>query len=187
MKPDWLLSSNHDRIAVLITRNSLQAMSKKQHYPPYDRSVIAGATSHGWRRSDQIKQKGCLSGSDASAKTILAISGSVDIFLGCRISFQLLPGYTDHLRWVPSSPIWSIAMDPISIYAITAGGVFVTLFLVSRRPYLRQFLDIILVYISQHLTVLFLRRYCFAGLWTWRQFLNSSIILSSVERRLTLR
>ncbi|KAF3384164.1 hypothetical protein DPV78_012707 [Talaromyces pinophilus] len=58
-------------------------------------------------------------------------------------------------------------MDIISIYAITAGSVFVALFLISILLYLYQLVKSLEVYISYYLIFLFfLRRYCFVGPWT---------------------
>jgi hypothetical protein len=58
-------------------------------------------------------------------------------------------------------------MDIISIYAITAGGVFVTLFLISVLPYLYHLAQIIELYISRYLIFpFFFRRHRFAGPWT---------------------
>jgi hypothetical protein len=58
-------------------------------------------------------------------------------------------------------------MDILSIYAITAGGVFVTLFLISVLPYWYQLAKNIEVYISQYLIFpFFLRRHRFVGPWT---------------------
>jgi hypothetical protein len=58
-------------------------------------------------------------------------------------------------------------MDIISIYAITAGGVFVTLFLIIVLPYLYHLAQIIELYISRYLIFLFLfGRHRFAGPWT---------------------
>lgn len=58
-------------------------------------------------------------------------------------------------------------MDIISIYAITAGGVFVALFLISILPYLYQTAKSLEVYISRYLIFpFFLRRHRFVGPWT---------------------
>jgi hypothetical protein len=58
-------------------------------------------------------------------------------------------------------------MDITSIYAATAGGVFISLFLLRIRPYLMQLTSITLLLIAEHLTYPFLlRRYAVVGPWT---------------------
>jgi hypothetical protein len=55
-------------------------------------------------------------------------------------------------------------MDIISIYAITADGIFVTLFLISVLPYLCHFAKIFEWYVSHYLIFPFLfRRHRFIG------------------------
>jgi hypothetical protein len=58
-------------------------------------------------------------------------------------------------------------MNIFSIYSITAGGVFISLFLLRIRPYLVQFSNIISIPIAKYLTYPFLlRRYKVVGPWT---------------------
>jgi hypothetical protein len=58
-------------------------------------------------------------------------------------------------------------MDIVSIYAATAGGVFVTLFMISLLPYLCHLAKIFERYISRYLIFpFFLRRHRFVGPWT---------------------
>jgi hypothetical protein len=58
-------------------------------------------------------------------------------------------------------------MDIFSIYAVTAGGVFISLFLLRIRPYLVRFSNIISIPIAKYLTYPFIiRRYKVVGPWT---------------------
>lgn len=58
-------------------------------------------------------------------------------------------------------------MDPLAIYAITAGGIFAVLFLVRAFSLLASCRHLFSLVVSQHLTLFFvIRRHRFLGPWT---------------------